>query len=287
VCAGVVLGDGRGDVLEDRRLAGLGGRHDQPALALADGRDEVDDPRRDCLRVVALELELLVRVDRREVAEVLALLGLVRFEPVHRGDLDERRVLLVVLGRADGPLHHVAAPELEATDLRHRAVDVVIPGQVAARADETVAFRENVEDADDVDVALGLHLGLVDRLDDLVLLLQRLDVELDLGSHLPELGHRLLRQLLPGYGWATILMASSPAATAAASLAWTCTHEFFTFSQSARNASRPRSVRGCFTSFCSTANGTVAMSAPISAAATTCWLCRTEAAMTSTGWWKS
>ena len=54
-----------------------------------------------------------------------------------------------------------------------------------------------------------------------------------------------------------------------------------TFLQSARNRSTPASVSGCRTSFCMTANGTVAMSAPIRAASMTCRGWRTLATMTS------
>src|SRR5690606_32232138 len=51
--------------------------------------------------------------------------------------------------------------------------------------------------------------------------------------------------------------------------------------QSARNASSPRSVSGCWINWCSTLGGTVAMSAPISAASTTCMGWRTDATSTS------
>ena len=120
---------------------------------------------------------------------------------------------------------------------------------------------------------------------ELVLLLERLDVELELGGHRLELGDGLGLELARGdrrgrRSWWR-------AATAAAALAGTCTHAFFTFSQSARNDSRPRSVSGCFTRFLSTANGTVAMSAPMSAACVTWFAERIDAAMTSTSWPKS
>ncbi len=48
---GVVALDRRGDRLHHGRLAGLRRRHDDAALALADRRDEVDDPRRHVGRV--------------------------------------------------------------------------------------------------------------------------------------------------------------------------------------------------------------------------------------------
>ena len=41
---GVVRLDRVGDLLHDRGLAGLGRRHDEPALALAHGREQIDDP---------------------------------------------------------------------------------------------------------------------------------------------------------------------------------------------------------------------------------------------------
>ena len=57
------------EVLEQRRLARLGRRDDEPALAAADGRDQVDDAQAD-LRLLPGEPEGLVRVDRDEVLEV-------------------------------------------------------------------------------------------------------------------------------------------------------------------------------------------------------------------------
>ena len=53
---GVVALDRVDELLEDRRLAGLRRRDDEAALALADGRDQVDDPAGEVRRVV-LELE--------------------------------------------------------------------------------------------------------------------------------------------------------------------------------------------------------------------------------------
>ncbi len=47
---GVVQLDGLGHLLDDHGLTGLGRRDDEAALALADGRDKVDDARRVGLR---------------------------------------------------------------------------------------------------------------------------------------------------------------------------------------------------------------------------------------------
>ena len=59
---GVVAFDREHDLLEDRGLAGLRRRHDEAALALADRREQVDDPAGDLLRVVGqLEAQLASR----------------------------------------------------------------------------------------------------------------------------------------------------------------------------------------------------------------------------------
>ena len=98
-----IVGDERmRQVLHHHRLAALRRRHEQGALALADGRDQVDDAAGDVLvgLDVALELELLLREERRQVLEhdlVLALLGREAVDPV---DLHQREVALAVLRHA-------------------------------------------------------------------------------------------------------------------------------------------------------------------------------------------
>ena len=64
-------------------------------------------------------------------------------------------------------------------------------------------------------------------------------------------------------------------------------YAFFTFSQSASNFARPSAVSGCLTQFFKAPKGTVAMSAPMSAAAVTWYGLRMEAAMISHSWPKS
>ena len=66
---GMVLRDGLAQVLEERGLARLGRRHDEPALAAPDGGDEVDDAQAR-LRLLRGQPEGLVRVDGHEVLEM-------------------------------------------------------------------------------------------------------------------------------------------------------------------------------------------------------------------------
>ena len=56
------------DVLEQRRLSGFRRRDDERALALADRAEQIDDARRE-LRGAHLELEALLRIDRRALFE--------------------------------------------------------------------------------------------------------------------------------------------------------------------------------------------------------------------------
>ena len=68
----MVVGDRLGDVLEQHGLAGARRRDDQRALALALRRDDVDHPRRLVLdrRIGAVEGQLLVGIERREIVEI-------------------------------------------------------------------------------------------------------------------------------------------------------------------------------------------------------------------------
>ena len=67
--SGLFVGDRVGDRLQDHRLAGLGRRDDQAALALADRGDEVDDPARQVARL-GLQAQPLLRVERGQLAEL-------------------------------------------------------------------------------------------------------------------------------------------------------------------------------------------------------------------------
>ena len=72
VHVGVVGRDGVGDVLHHHRLAALGRRDDQRALAFADGGDDVDDAAGDVSLAldVALQPHLLLGEQRRQVSNI-------------------------------------------------------------------------------------------------------------------------------------------------------------------------------------------------------------------------
>ncbi len=161
IALGMIGGDRVRDVLQQHGLAGARRRNDQRALALADGRDDVDDARRQILpgRIFVFHLQPLVGIERRQVVEVDLVLGLFRILEIDGVDLEQREVALAVLGRADVAFDGVAGAQAEAADLRRRDIDVVGAGEIVRfrRAEKAEAVGENLDDAfaDDVDFLRG------------------------------------------------------------------------------------------------------------------------------------
>ena len=114
---GVVGGDGVGDVLQEHRLAGARRRHDEAALAFADGGEEVDDARR-----------LFVGL----VFEAQALLGIERGQGVEEGRAQAAFGALAV-DRVDAPHGEVAIARVAASGRGTQgAEDAVADAQVEA-----------------------------------------------------------------------------------------------------------------------------------------------------------
>jgi len=105
----MVPGDAVRDVLEQLRLAGLRRRHDERALPVAEGIDQVDEALAE-VRAVDLEVEHLVREDRDEVLEDGAALGLLGVDAIHGIDAEQAEILLAVLRRPRAASHEVAGP---------------------------------------------------------------------------------------------------------------------------------------------------------------------------------
>ena len=108
VALGVVRRDRVGERLHDHRLAGLGRGDDQPALALADGGDEVDDPRGE-QALLGLQPQPVLRVERGQLAELGAAAGVLGRHAVDRVELGQRGVLRPVVAPAHGLLLPVVA----------------------------------------------------------------------------------------------------------------------------------------------------------------------------------
>src|SRR5207302_2756273 len=114
------------------RLAGARWRDDERALPLAERRDEIDNACRQILlgRIVELEIDLLVRVERRQIVEIDAVTQLVGLVEIDLVDLEQREIALAILGRPDLALDRVSGAQAEAPDLARAHIDVVRTGQV-------------------------------------------------------------------------------------------------------------------------------------------------------------
>ena len=195
----VVLDDPVRDVLEHRRLARLGGRQDQAALAFADRRNEVDEALGEVL-LVGLDVEHLVGEDRDQRIEVRPALGGLGVDRVDRVDAKQAPVLLLVLGRTGLAGHPVPGPQAEAANLGGADVDVVGRRHDAVTAQEPEALIDDLQDPlRDAGLpilvearASGRQRHRVEQLEDEVLVLQLLSA-LDpvLGRELAQLVDRL------------------------------------------------------------------------------------------------
>ena len=85
--------------MHDHRLAGLGGRHDEAALALANRCHQVDYAGGEVVWR-GLQAQAILWVQGRELGELRAVARRVRIVAVDRVELDERRELLASLSLA-------------------------------------------------------------------------------------------------------------------------------------------------------------------------------------------
>ena len=90
----MIGGDRLGDVLQQHGLAGARRRDNQGALALADRRDDIDDARRQILagRVLNLEPQAFVRIERRQIIEMDFVPGRFRIFEIDRVALEQREI---------------------------------------------------------------------------------------------------------------------------------------------------------------------------------------------------
>ena len=184
---GVVLRDRISNLLEDDGLTGFRRCHDEATLALANGGNEVDDPRRE-IRGLVLEAKARIGVQRRELVELDAGLCLLGRHAVDGVDAHERRklrvavivapapaasttvveillalLLLAVLRRLDLADDRIALAQAVLAHLVHRHVDVARAGQVAGRAHKRVVVTniENARDLDEDVVFAHLRLAVI------------------------------------------------------------------------------------------------------------------------------
>ena len=138
---GVVGGNRVGDLLQKHGFAGEGRRHDQPALSLADRREQIENARGHVLLVV-LELKAIGWMQGGQILEDRLLLRHFRIIEIDSLYPQQREILLVILRRADLTRNGIPRAQAEAFYLRVGHVDIVGTGQVvvARRAQEAKAL---------------------------------------------------------------------------------------------------------------------------------------------------
>ena len=141
----MIFHDRIGDVLEQRRLAGARRRDDQAALAFAERRHQIHDPRRVTIGH-GLELDPLVRIDRGQLFEGPKVLILGRLVVVDLEQTGQLRAAIAAAGLAVDP-HPVA--ELKAPhDFRRDENILRCLDEVAfCVAQEAKALAGNLDDA--------------------------------------------------------------------------------------------------------------------------------------------
>ncbi len=191
----MVVRYGIGHGLQQHGLTRFGLRHDQRALALADGRKEIDDARGEVVVAVARETEFLAREKRRHEFELHAVTHKVGREAVDLVHAHQREVFLALARRADGTAHGVAGLQPEVLDLRRRNIDVVgrIEIVVVRRAEESVAVRHHFKNPFTRDFTLEIVFrNVIVRFEISILPVERFRLRiLVLGLAAPALGRRL------------------------------------------------------------------------------------------------
>ena len=184
----MVLDDRPRDRLQHHGLTGPGCRHNQPALALADGGDEIHDAGA-VLTLIMLQIDPFLRVERGQVIEknlVPRDFGIFQIDLL---DLQEGKVSFALLRGADLAGHGVACPEVETPDLGRRNIDVVGSRQVigvgGAKEPETV--RERLQHPFPVNDPVLFSLGLENGEDQLLLAQVRGSVDLQIPGNLVQL----------------------------------------------------------------------------------------------------
>src|SRR5690348_3451888 len=105
----MIGGDGLSDVLQEHRLTSSRGRNDECSLPLADRRDDIDDAGRQILsgRILNLELQALIGIERRQVVEMDLVTRLFRILEVDGVALEQREIPFSLLWASDNALNRV------------------------------------------------------------------------------------------------------------------------------------------------------------------------------------
>ena len=144
----MILEQAQGDLLQQDRLAGPRRRHDQAALAHADGRDQIDDAHVDLFRR-RFQDEPAIGMQRRQILEGGRRDAFFGTDAVDQIDLHQGEVVLAFDGQTDGPFDDQAGLEAEPANLAGRDVNVFRRGEIVVGdgTQEAVAVGQDFEGA--------------------------------------------------------------------------------------------------------------------------------------------
>ena len=147
-----------------------GGATIEPALSLADRRDQIDDAHAQIF-ARRLETQAYIGIARTKIVEGDALARGVGIGAVDRLDLEQREISLAFLRRPHLARDRVARAQIEPLDLRWRDVDVVGPVQIVPvlAAQKAVAFRQDLEHAFAAQHRIRIEKILLDAKDEILL----------------------------------------------------------------------------------------------------------------------
>ena len=134
--------------LQQGCLTGLRRRHDQSALPLSDGRNQIN--RSQCQIVDArrlLQTDARVGIDGRKVFKPGSPIGFLRRTAIDGADVNHRHIAIALALRARLALHVIAHAQAEPANLRDRHVHVVRARQVVFGSKEAIPIRMNFQNA--------------------------------------------------------------------------------------------------------------------------------------------
>ncbi len=123
----MVGGDGVGNVLQQHGFASTRRRHDQAALSLAQGREQIHHAGADVF-TSGFKFDAFLGIEGRQVVEQNLVTSFVRRLEVDGFNLDQREIFLAFMRRTDLATDSVTSLEIELADLRRRNVNVVRAG---------------------------------------------------------------------------------------------------------------------------------------------------------------
>ncbi len=173
ISLGVIFGDSVGNILKKNSLAGLGRRHDQTTLPLADRREHVDYAGREIGRRAACQIELFVGEKGCQVLERHTVADKVERTAVDSLNRRKREILFTLAWGTHYSLYDIPCLEAVLLDLLLSQINVVGRRHIIeiSRAQEPEALVVDLEHSGCLDKILEIVTGQLRELDAVLIVL--------------------------------------------------------------------------------------------------------------------